>query len=99
MADYLVQVSHRDRSHTYTRLSVNAHRLDLRFASHVEAAVSASCGECSTGRLWTPVRTLDDLLRVHLRGEKSGDARPCDHPERRQYGVGAERTSLDHMRL
>lgn len=96
---YLVQVFHRSGSHTYARLSVDAHRLDLRFAGHFEAAVSAPCGECSTGRVWTPVRTVDDLLLVHLHGGTSGDAQPCDHPERRQYGVGPERTSTDHMRL
>ncbi|OEV19447.1 hypothetical protein AN221_16655 [Streptomyces nanshensis] len=96
---YLVQVFHKDWRHTYARLSLDAHRLDLRFAHRFEAAVSAPCEECSTGRLWTPVETVDDLLRVHLHGGKSGDAQPCDHPERRQRGVGPERTSTDHMRL
>lgn len=98
VADYLVPVAHRDRAHTYARLSVDAHRLDLRCALGFEAATSAPCDECSAGRLWTPVRTRADLLGVHLHGA-GADTRPCDHPQYRQLGVGPERTSRDHLRL
>ncbi|MFI5986812.1 hypothetical protein ACIBEA_38870 [Streptomyces sp. NPDC051555] len=101
VADYLVPVEHRDRRHTYARLSVDTHRLDLRYADHFEAASSHPCDEldrCTAGRLWSPVQSRDELLHVYLNGVGDSTS-PCDHPQFSGIQIGPERTSRDHLRL
>ncbi|MFE3558400.1 hypothetical protein ACFXKW_26590 [Streptomyces sp. NPDC059193] len=101
VAGYLVPVERSDQRYTYARLSVDAHRLDLRYADHFEAASSHPCDEldrCTTGRLWTRVQSRDELLDVYLHGVGDSTS-PCDHPQFGRVEIGHERTSSDHLRL
>ncbi|GHI52827.1 hypothetical protein Srubr_26730 [Streptomyces rubradiris] len=89
VAHHLVQVTTEiDQTHLYGQVVFGRHALGVRYGARGFEAASPCPrrDECRRGRVWTPVRTREDLLHVHLHGAGPG-ATGCDRPRMHPQGT------------